>query len=910
MRTLALLLALCCPLSGQDAAVPRPNLVLIVADDLGPEWVGCYGGEDAPTPHIDALAAAGLRLTEAWSMPKCTPTRVTLLTGQYPFRHGWVNHWDVPRWGGGCHFDADLNLTFARVLRDAGYRTAIAGKWQIDDFREEPGDLARHGFEEWCMWTGYEDGNPPSAARYHDPHVQTRDDRGTRAGAFGPDVFCDFLVDFAARHRDEPFVLYYPMVLPHAPLVAPPGADGATTPREKFRAMVRHLDANVGRLTQAIDALGLGARTYVIFTGDNGTDRGRQNRIGDRTVRGGKGLLGENGVRTPFVVRSPGQVPAGATSGALLDTTDLFPTLLGLAGVAAPPGAVLDGHDLSAVLRGADPAGPRTWALTMGGGTARLLPDGVHPDVVWADRALRGPRYKLVVHERRPAHLYDLLEDPGETTDLVGSDAPEVVAERDRLLGVALAQPLRDASPRYAPLPDRASPLPTGRPNVVLLMADDLGNGDLGNGNLGNGNLDNQGHPRLQTPHLDAMAADGVRFTHFHAAAPVCSPTRGACLTGRHPYRYGIRFANDGHLPAEEITLQGLLHDAGYRTGHFGKWHLGTLTTEVVESNRGGPRGAADFAPPWQRGFDICFSTEAKVPTYDPMRDPADGQPFGTHYWNQDGAIVEEGLAGDDSRVILDRVEPFVRDCVAAKTPFLAVVWFHAPHLPVAAGAEDRARYADLDEETQRYYGCITAMDREVGRLRAVLAELGVADDTIVWFCSDNGPEGRDGRAPGSTGGLRGRKRSLYEGGTRVPGLLVWPRRLPRRITVDAPAVTSDFLPTLARWTGVDVPADAGLDGIDLGPIVDAAIAGAPVPRGRGIGFESQGQVAWVEDRFKLIGFGTPRQGTPFAVERYELYDLLDDPAETRDLAAAQPARVAALQQALDAWRRGIHAAR
>ena len=152
-----------CPAQAQDrAAGRRPNFVFVLADDLGPEWIGCYGGEEAETPRIDRLAAEGLRYAQAWSMPKCTPTRVTLLTGQYPFRHGWVNHWDVPRWGGGVHFDAGRHETFARVLRDAGYRTAVAGKWQIDDFREEPDDLARHGFEASCVWTGYEDGNPPS----------------------------------------------------------------------------------------------------------------------------------------------------------------------------------------------------------------------------------------------------------------------------------------------------------------------------------------------------------------------------------------------------------------------------------------------------------------------------------------------------------------------------------------------------------------------------------------------------------------------------------------------------------------------------------------------------------------------------------------------------------------------------
>ena len=416
------------------------------------------------------------------------------------------------------------------------------------------------------------------------------------------------------------------------------------------------------------------------------------------------------------------------------------------------------------------------------------------------------------------------------------------------------------------------------RPNVILLMADDLGYGDLGC----------QGHPDLRTPEIDRMAAAGLRFTRFHAAAPVCSPTRGSCLTGRHPLRYGIRGANSGHLPADETTLQGLLKTQGYRTGHFGKWHLGTLTTEVVESNRGGPRGAEHFAPPWERGFDVCFSTEAKVPTYEPMRKPGTREPYGTHYWNERGEIVREGLGEDDSRVIMDRVVPFVRDIVAEGVPFLAVVWFHTPHLPIEASRADKGMYARFDDETQRYYGCITAMDRQVGRLRSVLGDLGVGDDTILWFCSDNGPEGRAGQAPGSAGGLRGRKRSLYEGGTRVPGILTWPRRIAAGGVTDVPAVTSDFLPTIAGWLELELPDGLVLDGVDLG----AVVAGEREERGRPIGFASRDQRAWIDGRWKLFGKG----------DAFELYDLVEDPAESNDLAARYPERAAAMRRAMTDW--------
>ena len=169
------------------------------------------------------------------------------------------------------------------------------------------------------------------------------------------------------------------------------------------------------------------------------------------------------------------------------------------------------------------------------------------------------------------------------------------------------------------------------RPNIVLLMCDDLGYGDVGfNGNR-----------IIHTPHLNDMRAEGARFTRFCAGGPVCSPTRGTCLTGRHYSRYGVTHANAGRLPTEEITLARVCQEHGYRTGHFGKWHLGTMTTSTRDSNRSGPEHADEYSPPWIHGFDACFSTEAKVPTWDPMVTPDEqrrrgylwgqpGEPFGT----------------------------------------------------------------------------------------------------------------------------------------------------------------------------------------------------------------------------------------------------------------------------------------
>jgi arylsulfatase A-like enzyme len=360
----------------------------------------------------------------------------------------------------------------------------------------------------------------------------------------------------------------------------------------------------------------------------------------------------------------------------------------------------------------------------------------------------------------------------------------------------------------------------------------------------------------------------------------------------------GIRGANSGHLPPEEHTLAEALRAAGYTTGHFGKWHLGTLTTEVKDSNRGRPGATEHYSPPWEHGFDRCFSTEAKVPTFDPMITPprehggvarslVPGGPYGTAYWTGPGERVTEGLEGDDSTLIMDRALQFMDGAAAEGRPFLAVVWFHAPHLPVVADAERARRFADLPLQEQHFLGCLEAVDHNVGRLRQRLRELGIADDTLVWFTSDNGPEGKPDSGLGSTGPFRGRKRSLREGGVRVPGIVEWPAGLAPAV-IDVPSGTVDTLPTVLAAAGLPLP-DAALDGVDLGPL----LRGESADRGEGMGFRHKGAEAWTRGRWKIH-----RKGK----EPFTLHDLEADPGETHDLAAVNPELVAELQRELAAW--------
>lgn len=438
-------------------------------------------------------------------------------------------------------------------------------------------------------------------------------------------------------------------------------------------------------------------------------------------------------------------------------------------------------------------------------------------------------------------------------------------------------------------------------PNIILIMADDQGWGDVGY----------QGHPHLKTPHLDAMAKNGAVFSRFYAAGSVCSPTRASVMTGRHPARMGICSANCGHIKSQEITLAEMVKEKGYRTGHFGKWHLGTLTRDLLDANRGGRKQYdPHYAPPWDHGFDVTFSTESKVPTWDPMITPphsaedvkaslTEGGPFGTYYWSGPGERVSENLEGDDSRIIIDRAIPFIEKSVVLRQPFLSVIWFHAPHLPVLTGEKYKSLYTGLGDDQQHYYGVISALDEQVGRLRNHLRSLGIADNTLIFYTSDNGPETsiavRDqnlphGRAQGITKGLKGRKRSLYEGGIRVPGIAEWPGKISPGTQVDVPCYTSDYFPTIAHILGIDLEKyQRPFDGENMMPYWKKQ----QNKRSQAMAFQFNKQWAVIDNDYKLYGIA---DADP------QLFDLREDPGEKNNLSNAQPLRLENLQTFYNDW--------
>ncbi len=465
------------------------------------------------------------------------------------------------------------------------------------------------------------------------------------------------------------------------------------------------------------------------------------------------------------------------------------------------------------------------------------------------------------------------------------------------------------------------------QPNIILCMGDDHGWEETGyNGNR-----------YLKTPVLDQMAATGLRLDHFYSAHPSCSPTRGSVLTGRHPNRYGT-FSPNWSIRPEEITIAHLLNQAGYACGHFGKWHVGPVKSDSPTN-------------PGAMGFDQWVSHDNFFE-------------LNPHFSRNGGPPVQ--FKGESSEIVVDETIRFIQEAKGKGKPFFAVVWFGSPHEPYSGLPADLALYDDLPEkyaeqtvkltsnETGRSvrrplrevlrerYAEITAMDRAIGKLRDALATGGLKQNTLLWYCGDNGtpPSGLI-ESP-----FRGQKGQMYEGGIRVPGLIEWPNRIPQPAVSKVNTVTSDMLPTLCAITGLSVP-DRPIDGIDLSPLLDGKMKERPSPicfwsfdtreeakreskpwiaaelqqgttplvklmAGRPTrNFQNfhhpeitdrdyRGSRTIIDNRYKLV---IHQQGEE---ESAELFDLRSDPAETNNLASAQADVVGQLRKQMKQWQQSV----
>ena len=350
-------------LSGPVLAVERPNIVFILADDVGDQALGCYGGSSYRTIRIDDLAASGLRFRHCYSMPVCHPSRIAILTGNYPFRAA------DPEWG---TFPRDLEPTaLANRMAKLGYATAVAGKWQLTLLGDDLGHPRRLGFERSALFGWHEGPRYYKPLIYRDGQLLTGID-----GRYGPDVYVETLVDFISEHRDKPFFAYYSMALAHDvtdDLEAPPPL-GPQGHYDSYKRMVENMDDRVGRLVDAVDEIGIRDRTVFLFTADNGTpgsyyytaQAGKMLKqqiefIWDgKPTRGGKGELTDAGTRVPLIANWPGTLPAGQVVDDLVDFSDWLPTFVELAGGTPPPG--LDGVSFAQRLLGGE-GSARKWAF-------------------------------------------------------------------------------------------------------------------------------------------------------------------------------------------------------------------------------------------------------------------------------------------------------------------------------------------------------------------------------------------------------------------------------------------------------------------------------------------------------------------------------------------------------------------
>jgi arylsulfatase A len=419
------------PLAFAAASPTRPNVIVILSDDLGYECLSVNGSASYQTPNLDQLAREGVRFEQCYAQPNCTPTRVQLMTGLSNVRN-YVEFGTLEK----------SQTTFGHLFSRAGYATCIAGKWQLG---ARDATLPKHfGFDEHCLWAFMGRGD-----RYADPSLTINGELKTLPGQYGPDVCQQFVFDFLLRNRERPFFLYYPMILVHGGYEATPDSADWGKPTAKLRPyrqkhfsdMVAYMDKLVGALTAELGKLGALDNTLILFTGDNGTGRGATTQLADGSEQDGeKGSTTRAGMHVPLIASWPGRFAAGAVCRDLVDMTDFLPTLLDATGVATPAGLRFDGHSFLPQLRG-ERGRPRDWIYSY------WVPlrerQTAHVGTRGAVEQAWDHHFKLY----STGEFYDLDRDPHETKPLrvaALTDAPARTAAQK--LQAALDQ-FKDARP-------------------------------------------------------------------------------------------------------------------------------------------------------------------------------------------------------------------------------------------------------------------------------------------------------------------------------------------------------------------------------------------------------------------------------------------------------------------------------
>jgi arylsulfatase A-like enzyme/acetyl esterase/lipase len=911
---------------------PSPNVVIIFADDMGYGDPACFGGGFADTPHIDRLAREGIRFTDFHvAQAVCSASRAALLTGCYPNRlgiHGALG----PK---STHGLAAAETTLAELLKDRGYRAGMVGKWHLG--HHPPFLPTRQGFDEYFglpysndMWPHHPEAKPgsyPPLPLFENETVidaeVTPADQETLTRRYAERAV-NFIKQAGTAADGRPFFLYLAHSMPHVPLFVSSGFRGSA-PGGLYGDVIAEIDASVGAVLSALEETGSADNTLVVFTSDNGPWLSYGNHAGSAgPLREGKGTSFEGGVRVPCVARLPGRIPAGIVSDEPLMTIDLLPSIARLtgkplkqdaAGHCLVDGRRIDGHDRLEMLCGAKRAHdqPDTYLFYYAANELQAVREG--PWKLFLPhgyRTMQGQtsgkdgipgRYR---QERIGQALYNLANDPGEQRD-VAAEHPEIVARLEQIaeaaradLGDALIKRqgsgVRQPDRLAASTPPAAPPagLAGRRPNIIYVMTDDQGYGDIAA----------HGNPMLKTPHLDRLRDQSVRLTEYHVS-PTCAPTRSALLTGRHEFRNGITHTilERERLALSATTLPQLLKSAGYTSGIFGKWHLGD----------------EDAYQPGRRGFDRVFIHGAGGigQSYPGSCGDAPDNSYNNPLIRSDGKFVQ--TRGYCTDVFFREAESWVEACHKAGKPFFCYIATNAPHspyIPPPGGREqayqEALTAAGITNAKQRanaapFFAMIENIDANMGRLLKKLDALGIADDTLVVFSTDNGSAAG---AQVFNDGMRGAKGSPYRGGTRVPAFWRWKGSLPEG--VDVPAVTAhiDVLPTLCEITGAKIPPAVAekVEGRSLVPLLEDASAAWPDrPLVTHVGRWDRGQAAKSAYRNCRLREGKwSLVNTKNRPDAWELYDISSDPGEQTNLSAMHPEVVTRLVGTYDAWWRSV----
>ena len=806
-----------------DATTDRPNVLFIAVDDLN-DWVGCLGGHpQAKTPNIDALAKRGILFEQAHcAAPLCSPSRTAIMTGLRPSNTGIYGNrnWfrDMPQY-------KDW-VTLPQYFRQHGYLAWGGGKL----YHKPHGKFSDAGAWDHVYSNRTGAVPPPQRERYKhglrpkfesNPILARLIDWGPTDHAIeaNPDwKTAEGAAQFLQRDHDQPFFLGCGIYLPHLPWYAPkkffdmhPLEDIELPPykaddfddipaigRRMGERHIKHIresgkwkeavqgclaadsfaDACVGHVLEALEKSPHRDNTIVVLWGDHGYD------VGEKKIA--KSALWEQTTRTPLIIHVPeklGGLTKPTPCKRPVNLLDLYPTLIELCGLPANP--KIDGRSIAPLVRNPQTEWPYPTLITHS------------PHWLGTNHAIRSERFHYIHYNDGGEELYDMTQDPHQWHNLA-DDArfkaakanlkkwlPKTNVEHFRGNDATNQGKAGKKRPVVNPKTTRKAP-PRKRPNVVMLLADDLGSKDIGC----------DGGP-VKTPTLDKLAAQGVRFTDFHSGAPVCSTARATLLTGRHHLRTGVYTViqdhiHNMHLRTSEVTIAELLKTNGYDTVHVGKWHLGTPFRGMNK--------------PWidEHGFDYWFATDLNAA-------PSHRNP--TNFWRNRERVGK--LEGYACQLVVDEAITWLDKKRAAEKPFFLNVWFHEPHAPLAAPEEIVKQYGKLNDPAAIYSATIDNTDRAIARLVKKLDQIGSLDNTIIIYTSDHGSYRHE-----RNGNLNGGKGSLMEGGTRTPGIIHWPKGIKGGRIEDTPAGAIDLLPTLCGLVEIDKPDGVHLDGTDLSPLL------------------------------------------------------------------------------------------